>query len=68
MAEEIKAGQITWDGTNPCLMVLFVEKHGGALDFHYETGVTLLIHGLKLPVPMGASMVATESGITVVVV
>lgn len=60
------AEQIKWDGTNPCLMVLFVDQHGGALDFHYETGVTLLIHGLKLPVPVGASLLATDSGITVV--
>lgn len=60
--------QITWDGSNHCLLVIFVRDNsdGGSLSFHHETGVTLHLYGLSTPVALGDTLLATADGISVV--
>lgn len=59
------AEQIKWDGSNICRVGIFVTEHGGELKSDFSTGLSVAIHGLELPLPIGHTLVATESGITV---
>lgn len=60
--------QITWDGRNHCLIVIFVRDNsdGGSLSFHHERGVTLHLYGLETPVRLGDTLLATDNGISVI--